>query len=246
MLRSRWHVRAMFRLFTFALIAGATLVPRSAFAQEPFLGELRWVGFNFAPRGWALCDGQLLPISQNTALFSLLGTTYGGNGQTTFALPDMRGRVPLHPGQGPGLSERFLGEEAGQEAVTLGIAEIPSHSHTLSSHTHTIPALSVDVKTSSAAATGASAAGNVLATATLGQGGGGRGNGAGSHLTNIYNAGPTDVSLAAGTAATAPATTGGGSGTTMATGGSSPHQNMQPFLGVNCIIALQGIFPSRN
>ena len=235
------------RLLMFGLIVGATLVPRSAFAQEPFLGEIRWVGFNFAPVGWALCDGQLMSIAQNTALFSLLGTTYGGDGKSTFALPDMRGRVPLHPGQGPGLSQRLLGEAGGQETVTLTTAQMPSHSHALTSHTHTIPALAVDVKASSAAATTTSPAGNVLATATIGQGGQGRGRGNGGslHVTEVYNAGPTTVSMAAGSATTSPGTTGGGSGTTMATGGGAAHENMQPFLGVQCIIALQGIFPSR-
>src|SRR5262245_22475405 len=124
-----------------------TLSPRSVFAQvEPYIGEIRWVGFNFAPQGWALCNGQLPAISQNTALFSLLGTQYGGDGRVTFGLPDMRGRVPLHQGQGPGLSERFVGEVGGQEAVTLTTAEMPSHAHTLASHTHTIPALGVDVR----------------------------------------------------------------------------------------------------
>lgn len=98
---------------------------------DPFVAEIRAFGFNFAPRGWAWCDGQLLPISQNTALFSLLGTTYGGDGRSTFALPDLQGRVPMHPGQGPGLSLHDLGETGGMEAVTLLESEIPSHSHVL-------------------------------------------------------------------------------------------------------------------
>lgn len=97
--------------------------------SEPFIGEIRAFGFNFAPRGWATCDGQLLGISPNTALFSLLGTTYGGNGQTTFALPDLRGRVPIHAGQGPGLSPYTQGQVGGTEAVTLGTGELPAHSH---------------------------------------------------------------------------------------------------------------------
>lgn len=98
---------------------------------EPYLGELRCFGFNYPPRGWAYCQGQLLPIAQNTALFSLLGTMYGGNGQTTFGLPDLRGRAPIGFGQGPGLSPRELGEVGGEEQVTLTAAQIPPHTHTV-------------------------------------------------------------------------------------------------------------------
>lgn len=112
---------------------------------EPFLSEIRVMSFGFAPQGWALCDGQLLPINQNQALFSLLGTTYGGNGQTTFALPDLRGRVPIHVGAG-----HILGERAGEQAHTLSIAELPQHTHILNA--------------TSAAATGAVPGGNLLAT----------------------------------------------------------------------------------
>lgn len=96
---------------------------------DPFVAEIRIFPFNFAPRGWAWCDGQLLPLSQNTALFSLLGTTYGGNGKSNFALPDLQGRTPMHPGQGPGLSLHDLGETGGSETVTLLESEIPAHSH---------------------------------------------------------------------------------------------------------------------
>lgn len=96
---------------------------------DPFVAEIRIFPFNFAPRGWAWCDGQLLPLSQNTALFSLLGTTYGGNGKSNFALPDLQGRAPMHPGQGPGLSLHDLGEAGGSETVTLLESEIPSHAH---------------------------------------------------------------------------------------------------------------------
>jgi microcystin-dependent protein len=98
---------------------------------DPFVAEIRIFPFTFAPKGWAWCNGQLLPISQNTALFSLLGTTYGGDGKSTFALPDMQGNAPMHPGQGPGLSLHDLGETGGSETVTLLESEIPSHSHTL-------------------------------------------------------------------------------------------------------------------
>jgi microcystin-dependent protein len=99
---------------------------------EPFIGQIIMAGFNFAPRGYATCDGQIISIAQNTALFSLLGTTYGGNGQTTFALPDLRGRVPIHQGQGPGLSPQFIGEVSGQENHTLINAEMPMHNHLVS------------------------------------------------------------------------------------------------------------------
>jgi len=98
---------------------------------DPFVAEIRIFPFNFAPKGWAFCDGQLLPISQNTALFSLLGTTYGGNGQSNFALPDMQGNAPMHPGQGPGLSLHDLGEMGGSDNVTLLESEIPAHNHSM-------------------------------------------------------------------------------------------------------------------
>lgn len=101
---------------------------------DPFVAEIRIFPFNFAPKGWAFCDGQLLPISQNTALFSLLGTTYGGNGQSTFALPNMQGNAPMHPGQGPGLSLHDLGETGGSETVTLLVSEIPGHNHVAQAH----------------------------------------------------------------------------------------------------------------
>lgn len=100
--------------------------------MDPFVAEIRIFPFNFAPRGWAFCDGQILPLSQNTALFSLLGTTYGGDGKSNFALPNMQGNAPMHPGQGPGLSLHDLGETGGSETVTLLQSEIPSHAHTVS------------------------------------------------------------------------------------------------------------------
>src|SRR4051812_12108250 len=103
--------------------------------MDPFVAEIRIFPFQFAPKGWAWCDGQLLPLSQNTALFSLLGTTYGGDGKSNFALPDLQGRAPMHPGQGPGLSLHDLGETGGSETVTLLESEIPSHTHTMGAQT---------------------------------------------------------------------------------------------------------------
>lgn len=123
--------------------------------SEPFIGEIRMFGFNFPPRGWANCSGQILSIAQNQALFSLLGTTYGGNGTTTFALPDLRGRAPIHTGQGPGLSNRLQGERAGEETHTLISSEMPSHSH--------------PVNVASAPTTGTPAATALLAAPTTSQ-----------------------------------------------------------------------------
>jgi microcystin-dependent protein len=133
-----------------ALISRADLTGGSDMS-EPFLGQIQTFAFNFAPRGWTLCNGQVLAISQNTALFSLLGTTYGGNGQTTFQLPDLRGRLPMHWGQGPGLSDYTLGEVSGTQNQTLLVSNMPMHSHPLNGTT--------------AAATTATPTGNLLATA---------------------------------------------------------------------------------
>jgi len=229
-----------------ALVCAAlTLAPTAALAQDQFVGEIRWVAFDFAPKGWAKCDGQILAISQNTALFSLLGTTYGGNGVSTFGLPDFRGRTIVHPGQGPGLSDRVLGEEGGTESHTLTIAEMPAHSHGGGLHSHSIPSLAVNVGASSGAATQSAAGGNVLATATLAAGGNGNGNPNNTpKLTMIYNAGPADTTLGAGSATVA-GTTGNATGGSLTEGGSQPHPTMPPFLTANCIIALEGIFPPR-
>ncbi|MEQ9207990.1 MAG: tail fiber protein [Phycisphaerales bacterium] len=121
-----------------------------------FVGEIRMVGFNFAPQGWAKCDGQLLPINQNTALFSLLGTQYGGNGETNFGLPDLRGRVPMHYGQGPGLPVHPIGQKAGAESTTLSLAHLPPHNHP------------VTISTSSAEGDSAIPGGNALAKSSNG------------------------------------------------------------------------------
>src|SRR4030088_3633020 len=106
--------------------------------SAPFVAEIRIFPFNFAPPGWAFCDGQLLPLSQNTALFSLLGTTYGGDGKSTFALPNMQGNISMHPGQGPGLSLHDLGETGGSDTVTLLQSEIPAHTHTMRTHSQDV------------------------------------------------------------------------------------------------------------
>lgn len=169
--------------------------------SEPFLGEIYIVPYNFAPRGYAFCAGQILPIAQNTALFSLLGTTFGGNGQTTFALPDLRGRVVVGVGQGPGLSNVDLGEVGGTESTTLTQNQLPAHSHLASA--------------TQAAATGTRPANRFPAT------------------------GPAVYGDASDGSTLNPAFI-------QNTGGSQPFAIRNPYLGVNYVIALQGIFPSRN
>ena len=175
--------------------------------SDPFIGEIVMFGGNFAPRNWAFCDGQLLPIAQNSALFSILGTTYGGDGRVTFALPDMRGRVSIHPGSGPGLSNYILGQKAGTETETLTVAQMPGHQHTFKP-----PCSTSD-------GTAESPANNVLATheAIAGD----------SPYIGTSNA----------------VMQGGDTGVT---GLGQSHNNLQPFLCVNYLIALVGIFPSRN
>ncbi|MBE9141564.1 phage tail protein [Nodosilinea sp. LEGE 07088] len=171
--------------------------------SEPFIGEIRMFGGNFAPRNWAFCNGQLLPISQNAALFSLLGTIYGGDGRTTFALPDLRGRTPIHFGQGPGLSQYPQGDRGGIEQVALTLAEMPIHDHAL---------MAADVP-----ADQLSAANHALAVPEEGP---------------IYAVAQPNLAMAPGTVAN--------------TGNSQPHENRAPYLTVNYIIALVGIFPSRS
>lgn len=164
--------------------------------SEPFLSEIKIVSFNFAPQGWALCNGQFLPINQNQALFALLGTVYGGNGQTTFALPNLRGQVPIHMGRG-----HTLGETGGSTAVTVNIQQLPTHLH--------------QAQASTSNGSTQFAANNILAAAG-----------------NLY--GPTNslTSLLPSTVTNV--------------GGSQAHNNMMPYLVLNFIIALQGIFPSQN
>lgn len=168
---------------------------------EPFLSEIRILSFPFAPKGWALCNGQLLPINQNQALFSLLGTTYGGDGRVNFALPDLRGRSPVHAGDGI-----TLGERGGEEAHVIGIGEMPQHQHRVRA--------SADLANSAVPA---------------------------GALTAAKRRGGVDLYGPAGTANVAlhPAVMSG-------TGGSQPHLNMQPYTTLNFVIALQGIYPSRD
>ena len=218
-----------------AVIASLTLTPAAAHAQQPFLGEIRFVGFGFPPRGWANCDGQLMSVAQNPDLFALLGTKYGGNGTTTFALPDLRGRSPLDDGQGVGLSPRLLGESGGSEAHALTIDEMPLHSHSVSDHAHPIGPLAVDIMASSAAATSVDASGNVLATAAASVGGG-------SKVTNIYNAGPPDVALAP-SASTVAGNTAPAGGVTTVVGNGNAYPIVPPYLTLKCIIAIQGVSP---
>lgn len=173
--------------------------------SDPFVAEIRMFAGNFAPTGWAQCNGQLLPLSQNTALFSLLGTVYGGDGKSTFALPNLQGSLPIAQGQGAGLSERVLGETGGSENVTLLQSEMPAHTHAINAYKDD-PA---DVNTPSPnVILGASAALNLYAT---------------SGANTTLNLQALAIS-----------------------GGGLPHNNMPPYLVVNFIIAMQGVFPPRS
>jgi microcystin-dependent protein len=190
--------------------------------MEPFLSMILLWPCNFNPRGWAFCQGQLLSIAQNTALFSLLGTTYGGNGQTTFALPDFRGRVPVGAGQGPVTSMFDLGQAAGTESTTLTINQMPAHTHAV--------AISITVKASNAQATDSAPSATVNTPAapydTLN-----------ASAIAGYNNQPPNTALNTGSAA---------AGVTAVAGNSQPVPIMQSYLAVNYIIALEGIFPSRD
>jgi microcystin-dependent protein len=185
---------------------------------DPFLGEIRMFGSNFAPSGWALCNGQLLAISQNDALFAILGTTYGGDGQTTFALPDLRGRLPIGPGQGPALQNYILGEIGGAETVTLLTTQLPPHDHIVTKGT-------IKIAASSATANRRNPSQAVPAVEAAG-------------VTAIYSDAPPNTTLAPAALKGAPQT--------ITTGGGQPTSVMQPSLAVTFIIALEGIFPSRN
>jgi microcystin-dependent protein len=185
--------------------------------MTPTLGEIRMFGGNFAPRSWALCDGQLLPINQNQALFSILGTTYGGDGRTTFALPDLRSRVPISAGQGPGLSNHSQGQRSGSATTTLSSANLPPHTH--------IPTSSGSFSLGAGAASTTTGAGNSLAAA--------------SSINIFSTADPTPAASLRGTPIS-------GTVNVSPNGGSQSFNNYSPYQVVNYIIALQGIFPSRN
>lgn len=174
--------------------------------SEAYIGEIRIFAGNFAPRSWAFCNGQLLPIAQNTALFSLIGTTYGGDGRTTTALPNLQGRAPMHPGRGPGLTVRKLGEKAGVTTVTLTEAQMPAHTHTF-------------------ACTGENASQRTLDNnVSLGR----------TRNETLYQSN-TSANLVPMNANSLPNAGGGGA-----------HNNLQPYLTMNFIIALQGTYPSRS
>lgn len=172
---------------------------------DPSVGEIRMFAGNFAPRGWAFCDGQLLEIDKHMGLYALIGTTYGGDGKTTFALPNLQGRAPMHPGQGPGLTSRQLAEKGGAETVTLTEEQMPQHDHTMKASGESGEVGSLNSKAAFARSRG----GELYQTE------------AGSNL----------VSLAEGTLPSA--------------GGSQPHDNMQPFLSMNFVIALVGTLPTQ-
>jgi microcystin-dependent protein len=190
--------------------------------SQPFLGMIILVPYNFAPRNWAFCNGQIMPIAQNTALFSLLGTTYGGNGQTTFALPDLRGRVPNSSGQGPGLQDYFLGESAGTETVTMTVNQLPAHTHVMGLGT-----LAAAANVKNAAGNRQSPAGNVPASEASG-------------VTAIYSNAAPDATMAGSAVSLS------GAPSAAPVGGSQPFPIVQPYLTLNYCIALTGIFPSRN
>ena len=173
--------------------------------SEPFIAEIRIFAGNFAPRGWAFCNGQLLPIAQNTALFSLIGTTYGGDGRTTTALPNLQGRAPMHPGRGPGLTARRLGQRGGSETVSLSEAQMPNHTHTILA----VPNQAL-LKTPS----------NTRSIAR-------------SRFGSAYQTNTSSNLVAFNSQALANS------------GGSQAHNNLQPFLAMNFIIALVGTYPSR-
>ncbi|NQY05168.1 MAG: phage tail protein [Flavobacteriaceae bacterium] len=185
--------------------------------MEPFIGQIIAFGGNFAPRGWALCDGQLLPISQYNALFSILGTIYGGDGRSTFALPDLRGRVPIHEGTGPGLPQVNLGQRGGSASVTLSVNNLPSHNHAFSNAKGTVMVNEDDGDNTEPK---------------------GRNFGIVDGSDKVYNSEAVTETMAAGNVTL--------SGSTLNTGNHQSFDNHQPYLAINYIIALQGTYPSRS
>ena len=201
--------------------------------MEPFIGQIIMFAGNFAPRDWAFCDGELLPISQNQSLYSILGTTYGGDGRTTFGLPDFRGRVPIGQGQGNGLTSRIMGEQIGIEDITLSTAQMPIHSHAAKT---TISGSSVTAKLKASSAEGTT---NVPLNNYLA-----KPSNIGLQSINMYDSSADiemasdaiEIDLSAVTANT----------TTDDTGGNSAHNNIQPSLVMNYIICVNGVYPSRS
>ncbi len=201
--------------------------------SEPFIGEIKMVGFNFAPRSYAKCDGALLPISQNTAMFSLLGTEFGGDGRTTFGLPDLRGRTPMHQGHGPGLNPKSMGQKQGSENNTLQMNQMPSHYHPMTNVEAKITdTLSIKVPASNENATETSPVDNVPAVAI-----------SGTRATALYSAEANGAMKAFDTPLN---TTAMLNANTQNAGGNTPINNLPPYQVVNFIIALQGLFPSRS
>lgn len=201
--------------------------------MEPFVGQIQAFGFNFPPRGWAQCAGQLLPINTNTALFSLLGTMYGGNGQTTFGLPDFRGRTMVGQGQGPGLSTYTIGEQGGTENVTLTVANLAAHTHVAVAQPHTHAAsATATLHAERIAGTQTNPTGNMMAGSV-----------------NMYIPPDPQQNVAMASDAITASVTNAETVVTVTnsiTGSSQPVSILSPFLCVNVCIALEGIFPPRN
>ncbi|MGQ7958623.1 phage tail protein [Pseudomonas sp. SP16.1] len=204
--------------------------------SEPFLGEIRMVGFNFAPQGWAFCQGQIMSIAQNTALFSLLGTMYGGNGQTTFGLPDLQGRSPVGIGQGPGLSPIVQGEMAGTETVTLLTSNMPAHNHALPAENVPVSVTGpVAVPVSTTTASVGSPANAVPAAPS-----------SGGRPFAIYNSAQSGTDTLAPFNVTLTGSAAVPANTTGISGSNIPVPLRNPYIGINFVIALQGIFPSHS
>ena len=215
-------------------VALAAIMPWSspAYAQEPLLGQIQMFGFNFAPRGWALCEGQLLTISENSALFALLGTTYGGDGRTTFGLPDLRGRVAIGFGQGPGLSNHPIGQESGTETNTLTVNQLPSHNHTTTANATATATATATTKGTNDEGDDNLPGGNTWAK--------NKNKEQYSTLAPDVVMHPDSVDVAVNVTVDSVNVTVGN------TGNGQAVNNMQPYLAVNYSIALVGVFPSRN